>query len=107
MATVGIALVSASNVAESGLNSVLRVPDSATTMTATVASSAVSQQGALVVPDDGRHLLWEVTTDTGALWVAFGPSPTASPGTQFLVPLGTTRNWKAVPGDKVALIDAT
>lgn len=106
MATVGIALVSVSNVAQAGLNSVQPVPDSETGYAESITSSASSQQSQTIVPEFPKGLLWEVTTSGGAVWVTFGSNPVASPGDTFLVPDGAVRNWKAQLGQKCALVDA-
>lgn len=104
MATVGIALVSVSNVVEAGLNSVQPVPDSSTAYSESKTSSASSQQSSTVVPQRGG-LLWEIVPSGGAVWVTFGPNPVASAGVTFQVPDGAVRHFKANAGDKAAIID--
>lgn len=107
MATVGVALTSVSNKASSGLNAVMPSADAAATGSATIASSAVSQQvSSVVCPDDGRQHYWIITA-LGNVWVTFGTNPTAVAGTTYLVASGSTRDWAAKPGQMVALIDAT
>src|SRR6185312_5265872 len=99
-------LVSVSNQAQAGLNSVQPVPDSQTGYSEDITSSATSQPSTTEVPKEPRGLLWEISASGGAVWVAFGPAPVASAGETFLVPDGAVRNWKANPGDKCAVVDA-
>lgn len=107
MATVAVTLTSVSNKASTGLNAVMPTPDAAATGSATIASSAASQQVSTVVcPDDGRQHYWIITA-LGNVWVTFGTSPTAVAGTSYLVAAGTTRDWAAKAGQMAAVIDAS
>ena len=65
---------------------------------ATSASSQADTHAAL----DGEY--WDLATN-GDVWVAFGATPTAAKGTGYFMPAGTVRNFEAVAGDKVAVID--
>lgn len=106
MATVAVALTSVSNKASSGLNAVMPSADAASTASTIVASSAASTQASITCPDDGRQHYWVITA-LGSVWVAFGDNPTAAPGDDYLVASGSTRDWAAKPGQKVAVVDAS
>lgn len=66
----------------------------------TVASGSAST---LIATDNNQ--VWEVSA-TDDVWVTFGPSPEAEEDGTFLVWGGTTRHFKAEPGDKIAVVSA-
>lgn len=106
MATVSVVLTSVSNKASSGLNAVMPSADAASTLSTSLSSSAASAQASITCPDDGRQHYWVITA-LGNVWVAFGDNPTAAAGDDYLVASGSTRDWAAKPGQKVAVVDAT
>ncbi len=68
----------------------------------TVTSGAASAQSTIVAQPNE---IWEIACAT-PLWVKFGPNVSASAGNDFYIPAGAPRNFEAVPGDEVAMIDA-
>lgn len=83
------------------------VPDSDPVGGDAFTSSGSSQQGMTVATaDPGADTYWSVTSSGGTVWVTFGTNPTAAAGTSWLVPDGQTFWFRAVPGEKAAVIDA-
>lgn len=105
MATIGIALTSVSGSGRAGLNSVPFWPDSRAFANEAIVGSAVSQQSSFACLTDG--LFWNIAASGGGIWVAFGPNPTASAGTAFLIPDGAVGIFAARKGDFAAVIDAS
>jgi len=66
---------------------------------------AVSTVGNGTIPADQRPYFWSVSVSGGDIWLAFGKTPVASAGNDYLVLAGTTRWFKGVAGDKAAVLN--
>jgi hypothetical protein len=82
------------------------VPNTAPTAAEVITTSGTSQQSSNSVPAADDNEYWIITVSGGDLWVKFGADPTAAAGDEWLVTDGQTREWKALSGDKVAVINA-
>jgi len=105
MATIGITIskIKIGNVT----NAKLPVLDSSATHAEAITSSASSQTSTNSVPSDNAgEYVWRITASGGAVWVTFAASPTAVAGTSWLIPDGSTQDFGATAGDKVAVINA-
>ena len=74
-----------------------------------ITSSGTSQQSDFASPaDTGEGMYWVLTVTGGAVRAKFGADPTAAAaeGGGWLILDGQTREFAAVPGQKVAIIDA-
>lgn len=72
----------------------------------TLTSSGTSQQGTIVASNTSTEV-WHVKAVSGAMWVAFGASPTATTTTDIHLAEGETYECSAsVVDEKIAVIDA-
>lgn len=68
-----------------------------------ISSTGTSQATTIAA---GNNSAVTITAD-GPVWVAFGSSPVAAEGTDWLILAGQTRDFgRIAPGSKVAVIDA-
>ena len=84
------------------------VPDSIVARpTAVITPSGTSQATTGTVPRGDYSYYWGVTNNaSGAVWVKFGPTPTAAAGSDFLLTAGQTGYWQAKAGQQCAIINA-
>lgn len=94
MAIVGVTLGKASKNNAVVLTSAPRVSEKLTSSAASAASTNIAQ----------AFEYWHIAT-VGDIWVTFGPNPTAAVGTGFLINAGSSMDFEATAGDKVAVID--
>lgn len=67
-----------------------------------------SQSSAIVVPSDGAEYFWSILSLSGDAWVAFAKVPVAAVGiVSRPCASGAVRLFRAIPGDKCAVINAT
>jgi hypothetical protein len=106
MAAAAQAHVSIVNAGAQGKRNPLDAIDSHPLLKQNFTVTATSQASTIVAPAalNLELSLWEVTAADQAVWIKFGTAPTAAPGADFLVPIGQTRRFTALAGDKVALI---
>lgn len=82
------------------------VPNSTPTTAETITTSGASQQSSNSVQAADDNEYWVISVSGGDVWVKFGSSPTAAAGDEWLINDGQTREFKALAGDKMAVIDA-
>lgn len=102
MAVVNITLGEVSGVAASG--GTMPILKGSTASSENKTSSGTSQQSALVASNN-VGTVFVITVTGGNVCVKFGTNPTATNASTYILD-GQTRSFSAVPGDKVALIDA-
>jgi hypothetical protein len=83
--------------------STLPIPPASPRLAETIASGAVSAVG-VSAAQEGEA--WTVTAKGGDVWVKFATVPVAAQGDGYLVLAGTTRDFGAVAGQKIAVKDA-
>lgn len=106
-ATVDIALAAAQTPGRSG--GTMPVPDSSPVDTDVITSSGSSQVSDFSVPPGSFGLFWILTVTGANIRAKFGPgTPTAVAAEDggWLILSGQTREFSAVPGEKVAIITA-
>jgi hypothetical protein len=79
------------------------VPRAAVNSAEYIADTSVESQSSITASE--RFEYWFITPTTD-VWVAFGTDPTASPGVDWLVIAGTTRDFEAQRDQKVSIVDA-
>ena len=73
--------------------------------------TGASVKSTVVAPGAGQDAsafsgFWDITALDGAVWLAFGVNPTASPGNDWYLAAGASKQWSATPGDTVAVVNA-
>lgn len=103
MATVTIVLGKATSKFGEN-NDPMPIPNAAYDEQQDITSSAASQPTTIVADDKRQY--WSVTASGGNVRVVAGAAPTATATTGWLVIDGQTREFGAVLGQKLAIIDA-
>lgn len=106
MATAYFVIGSIPNESQAGI---ANIPDSVPISKESKTTSGSSSATSIAVPGKGRgngRLFWSVTAVGGDVWVAFGATPVASAGNDWLIPAGSTREFAAEGGQKAAVINA-
>lgn len=107
MATVQVNITRASDKGTAW--GVMAVEDEMPNSSEQLTSGAVSVAGTKTAPNDGQVYYWQITvgsTSTTDVYVTFAPAPVAASGTTHLVLIGTTKSFRAIPGHKIAVINA-
>ncbi len=110
MATVSVAVCTLRGSFLQGVP--IPAPDSAAIVSESLTSSGTSAASTGAIParvglsNKNRGYVWRVAP-LGDVWVTFAGTPTAAAGTDYIVPSGSTAFFVGVPGDKIAVVDAT
>lgn len=81
------------------------VPNSTPTSASAITTSGASQQSSNSVAAADANEYWIVSVSGGDVWVKFAASPVAAAGDDWLINDGQTREFKALAGDKMAVIN--
>ena len=98
MSTVHIALAAVQDRAVTGAT--LPVAPAAERAAETLSATETSAPGALV---GAEGEVWVITARDADVWVRFGPAPVAAAGAGYLILAGTTREFGADAGQKIAV----
>lgn len=103
MAVVHVTIAGVRNNSRGGES--MPVADSVPYAAEDLTSSGTSAASTISAPSVNSESMFWVVTALGDVWVKFGATPTAAAGEDWLVPAGTSREFTAVAGHKIAVID--
>jgi hypothetical protein len=94
------------NILEGATQGLAIVPTSRPSSAEGLSSSEVSKTSIQTAPTNKGQQFWSVTATGGDVWLKFAAAPVAAAGSDWLLLAGQTREWAAIPGDKVGVVDA-